>query len=521
MELISFRDGAKLEIEAGSQPSNPPARVELSDGHSISVRTLRLPAGADSEVVWSELQRLGDVSARHLARPVAARLDEGSVTVADEEVDGPSLRVLQRLVPFTLEQAAMVGDGLLAAVAELEAHGAHHRHIGPDTAFIGAADGLVRLAAPDPRPDAADASSDLKAAVSLVRQLMEAAASAGHRSTPPATTTAFFELLQAEDATSRPAAALSRRWHRHLREQLGGARSAKVRRQLQALAARLADQRLAAASLAAAPREAAGAEGPSGESVAPAAVATAAAVRAASRPPGRALGTASALVERPAPPLGNHADTPPGRSQIVRAAPPSRSPWTGLLAAAVVLLLVLAGGTFLALRATAGHHVGGGPGTARPTPARSQAVLPSPTQLPSPAASPTPSLAPTPTPLQLQEIPLLGPASNPPVSNVELAGSCPASGSGSCTFTVTANLSSHPAATVAWRLDLVNRCTGAVSQVASGQIPAPSYYTYVEAQPQVSIPSTTPVGLVALAGAPGLAASAPLLITPPGSSCPG
>jgi hypothetical protein len=86
---------------------------------------------------------------------------------------------------------------------------------------------------------------------------------------------------------------------------------------------------------------------------------------------------------------------------------------------------------------------------------------------------------------------------------------------------VTANLSSHPAATVAWRLDLVDRCTGAVSQVASGQIPAPAYYTYVEAQPQVSIPSTTPVGLVALAGAPGLAASAPLLITSPGSSCPG
>ncbi len=521
MELISFRDGAKLEIEAGSQPSNPPARVELSDGRSISVRTLRLPAGADPQVVWSELQRLSEVSGRHLARPVAARLDEGSVTVAEEEVDGPSLRVLQRLVPFTLEQAAMVADGLLAAVAELEAHGAHHRHIGLDTAFIGAADGLIRLAAPDPRPDAADAGSDLKAAASLVRQLMEAAASAGHRSTSPAITAAFIELLQAEDATSRPAAALSRRWHRHIRERLGGARSAKVRRQLQALAARLAEQRVTAASLAAAPREAAGAEGPSGESIAPAAVATAAAVGAASRPPGRALGTASALVERPAPPLGNHADTPPGRSQIVRAAPTSRSLWTGLLAAAVVLLLVLAGGTFLALRATAGHHVGGGPGTARPTPARSQAVLPSPTQLPSPAASPTPSLAPTPTPLQLQEIPLLGPASNPPVSNVELAGSCPASGSGSCTFTVTANLSSHPAATVAWRLDLVDRCTGAVSQVASGQIPAPAYYTYVEAQPQVSIPSTTPVGLVALAGAPGMAASAPLLITPPGSSCPG
>ena len=116
---------------------------------------------------------------------------------------------------------------------------------------------------------------------------------------------------------------------------------------------------------------------------------------------------------------------------------------------------------------------------------------------------------------------MLGPASNPPINDVQLTAGCPSSGHGSCAFAIRAGLGAHPAEAVDWRLVLVNRCSGSVSQVASGQISAPASYTYIEAQAQVNVPSSTPVGLVALVGAPNSASSSPILITPPGAACSG
>jgi hypothetical protein len=492
LELISFRGAPPLQIPDYLASGRQPARVELADGASVLVRTVRLAPGSDPQLIWEELRRLAEVGGGWLARPLAASIGAGSVTIAEEVPNGASLRVLRRLVPLTFDQAAMIGDGLLAAVAALERRQLRHRAISLDTVFIGAADGRVRLVAPDPRPAT---GSDLERAAGLARELLEATADAGHRAVPAAARDSLLELL---------------------RLQLGRSGTVRVRRQLQALAARLEQPQRVVTRPPAAPAR------PQADSTA--AVPGAAAIAPTTEVPSRpveagldAVASSEEVVRDAAPPppsrdAGHRPVSGPAKIAVPRSA--GRG-WLG--AAVVILLLLAAGGTSLVLRGTLQHRPAAGTRTARPTPVQPTPTAPSP----SPSAVTTPRPSPSSTPAPLREIPLLGPASNPPVTNVELSASCPPSGYGGCTLTVTANLGSHQADTVGWLVDLVNRCTGAVSEVASGDIPAPAEYTYVEAQPEVEVPSTTPVGLVALAGAPNLAASPPLLITPPGSTCPG
>ncbi|MHB1523478.1 MAG: hypothetical protein ACYCYB_05885, partial [Candidatus Dormibacteria bacterium] len=142
----------------------------------------------------------------------------------------------------------------------------------------------------------------------------------------------------------------------------------------------------------------------------------------------------------------------------------------------------------------------------------------------SPAATPTPagpSSTPTPAPTASPpgEIPLLGPPSAPPVQQVALTASC-SPGGGPCQFNVTARLGSHPSDSVRWELQEVNRCTGEVATVASGAVNAPAFYTYIEAQPTVTVPAGGAVAMVALAGAGEMAASPPLSLGPAPASCP-
>lgn len=133
----------------------------------------------------------------------------------------------------------------------------------------------------------------------------------------------------------------------------------------------------------------------------------------------------------------------------------------------------------------------------------------------------TPSPSSVQSPVQLRPIPTLAPRSNPPVEQVQLEAGCTTTGTQGCQVTLTVALGQHAPMTVAWEVEEVDRCDGAVTTVASGQIPAPANYTYVQAQPRVNPPPGQPVALVGLAGAPGQAASLPLSITPPGAQCPG
>lgn len=172
--------------------------------------------------------------------------------------------------------------------------------------------------------------------------------------------------------------------------------------------------------------------------------------------------------------------------------------------AVLVALLLVFSGVLVAVQSGAGssHH---------PAPARTGGNRA--------GRSPAPATVPSPGSGALVPMPVLAPSSNAPIQQVLLSQQCP-SGGGGCVYTVTANLGPHQPVTVNWELEEVDRCDGAVTEVGSGQIPAPGYYTYVEGQADLSISSQTPVGLVAVAGAPGQAASTPLLVTPPAASCP-
>ncbi|MHB8393431.1 MAG: serine/threonine-protein kinase [Candidatus Dormibacteria bacterium] len=527
MELISFRSDPPLEIPDHLKLTAEPTAVVLPDGALVWVRVIPLALGDEPQRAMERLEHLATVSGGSLLRPLAARVDGRRLVVAEEVPDGVSLQTLQRVVPFTWEQASMVGEGLLVAVAALEARQASHGGIGPDTVYLSDVDGRVRVAVPDPRPAQPGRPTDLETAAALARGLLEGSSEPSRRVVPALTQDRLLNLVDLPAPAHRQAARVAAGWRRALDTHLGSVGKARVRRQLQALAGRLRQQQAIAGRPVhpPAPAPAPSTPGPAavdleqraegsgaGGSLVPSSTA---AIGSAGHTAGRPGREAEA---GPLPPI------PEGSNERPRLAPSRATAWSpararhrGWLAAGALLLLIFVGaGTTLALS----HR--GGSRTVRPTPGSSApttpAATPPATPTPSAPATPTPTPSPTAAPL---EVPLLAPTSNPPITGVQLTASCPPSGSGACTFTIAANLGTHPVDTVDWQLDLVNRCTGSVSEVASGQIPAPASYTYVEAQPQLSVPSTTPVGLVALAGAPNSAASAPILITPPGSACPG
>ena len=208
----------------------------------------------------------------------------------------------------------------------------------------------------------------------------------------------------------------------------------------------------------------------------------------------------SAPTGRPSVPL------PPFAARTGRALRGSRA--LAVVGAAVVLVSL----GVLAAR------LGGPPASSAPTP-RAPGSTPAPPVSSSPSAGPSPTATPPPTTAPPGEIPLLGPPSAPPVRQVALTASCPPGG-GPCQFNVTAQLGAHPSDSVRWELDEVNRCTGDVATVASGVVSAPAFYTYVEAQPTVTVPASGAVAMIALAGAGGLAASPPLSLGPAPASCP-
>ncbi len=528
MELISFHRGPPLEIPDHLHLTVNPTAVRLPDGLVVWVRAVPLHAADEPQAALERLTRLATVRGGNLLRPLAALLDGRRLVVAEEASHGVSLRTLQRVVPFTWEQASVVGEGLFAAVAGLEAGQASHGDITSDTVHLSGDDGRVRLAAPDPRPVRPDGPSDLAAAAALVRSLLEGASPPSRRAVAAPVRDRLLDLAGAADLGQLSAAQIVTRWRRALAGPLGASGKVRVRRQLQALAGRLGQQQtraghpvpgLAAAPALAASGTAAGRSEP-GADFSQSGGRRATVSTAASGSAGLDAGGSGRATETSSPEPNSARPGPAGPG--VRSRLPAGPRRRGWLAAGTILLLVLVGaGTTLALAGRGGpeHPAAGGSRSSRPTPSSSASTPAAPSPSPTPTATPLPS--PSPTASTLREMPVLGPASNPPINDVQLTAGCPSSGHGSCAFAIRAGLGAHPAEAVDWRLVLVNRCSGSVSQVASGQISAPASYTYIEAQAQVNVPSSTPVGLVALVGAPNSASSSPILITPPGAACSG
>jgi hypothetical protein len=473
-ELISFRDGStipladRLEQPAGSGPT--------LRGRSCELRRRQLHSPREAQQLLERLR----VAARlpgALALPPEAAVAEGrEVICAFRSRRGAELRAVLRLVPLTLEQAALLGDGLLAALAALHRRGLVQERLDAERLLLGP-DGRLRLAEPGlwAPLGAQPPGFDLERAGLLLERVLDSVTGAarGDGSVLSLLRSVAEGLAAAEQAEAGLALA-AWRWAMPLDPR----RRRRVRSQLGALGASL-PQALPAAVGGVSPRAAE-----------PPADATGAPTRAV------AAGPSPATPEPPAPP-GNGARVPLGRSRAL-----------ALLGAAAVLV---SGGVLAAV-------LGGHPAPRARRPQATASTPERPASTPSPAAaSPTPTSSPTAAPPG--EIPLLGPPSASPVQQVSLTASCSPVG-GTCQFNVTAQLDSHPSDSVRWELEEVNRCTGGVATVASGVVTAPAYYTYVEAQPTVTVPVGGAVAMVALAGAGEMAASPPLSLGPAPAGCP-
>ena len=477
--------------------------ISIEPGRPAALRAVRIqPAISEAEpAIWARLQRLAVVDARALRRPLAGARQGDRVVVLSEAPEGPSLRTVLRLVPLTWEQAVVLGEGLLSALSRLQPAELAHGDITSDTVVL-CGDGRVRLIDPALTPpgdtELEAGRSDVSQAASLLLELLARVSAPSLRAVPDSVQTAVIQVAGELAQGGVPAAKALASWRRAARPRLGRQGRERAARQLRALAVRLPGGLVTPSVSAARPAGTGAGPGPSAPAATPV--------------PGPVPG---------AGPIASSGSQPGSRERLSAAPggglpPGRRGRW---VAAAILVALVAAGGGALLVsrgNPRPAHRRGGGSPSAVTFPVTPTTASPS-----AAATSPTPSPSSPASPNQLQPIPYLGPAANPPIQQVQLEAGCAPSGLQGCQVTLTADLGQHPATTVLWKIDAVDRCDGDVTTVASGQIAAPASYTYVQTQPQVSLPSGVPVALVGLAGAPGQAASLPLLITPSGSACPG
>ena len=480
-ELISFRGGEATPLAGGPEQS---ARGPLTvGGRSCELSHRRLSSPRQARELVERLRGAARLPSARALPPEAAAAEGSEVVCAFLARQGAELRSVLRLVPLTLEQAALLGDGLLAALAALHRRGVVQERLDAERLLLGP-DGRLRLAEPglwaplEARPP----GRDLERAGRLLVSILESATGAARRDGA-----ALSQLRSVADGIGTAegeatAGAALTAWRSAL--PLDARQRRRVRSQLAALGASLPQ------ALPASPRPPAAAGDGDGL------------VQGLELPGAVAAGPlGSAPAGRPPAPL------PPAAAP--GGGPPRRSRTVAALAGAAVLI---SAGVLAA-------HLGVHPAAPAPTPHATDPT-PAPSASSSASASPSPTATPPPTPAPPGEIPLLGPPSAPPVQQVALTASCPPGG-GPCQFNVTAQLGSHPSDSVRWELEEVDRCTGRVETVASGVVNAPAFYTYVEAQPTVTVPAGGAVAMVALAGVGGLAASPPLSLGPAPPRCPG
>ena len=480
-ELISFRDGETIPLAGGpEQPAGGPLTVQ---GRSCELSHRRLSSTRQARELVERLRGAARLPGALALPPEAAAAEGSEVVCAFLARQGAELRSVLRLVPLTLEQAALLGDGLLAALAALHRRGVVQDRLDAERLLLGP-DGRLRLVEPglwgplETRPP----GRDLERAGRLLVSILDSVTGAARRDgSALSQLRSVADGLGTAEAAAAAGAALAA-WRSALA--LDPRQRQRVRSQLAALGASLPQ------ALPVTPR-----------------LPAAAAVGDVKAPALALPGEVAAM------PLDS---APTGRPQTVPLPPAApagralrRSRTLAVLGAAAVLI---SAGALAA-------HLGGHPASPVPSP-HATASAPAPSASSSPPAGPSPTATPRPTTALPGEIPILGPPAVPPVQQVGLTASCPPGG-GACQFNVTAQLGAHPSDSVRWELKEVNRCTGGVATVASGVVSAPAFYTYVEAQPTVNVPAGGAVAMIALAGAGGLAASPPLSLGPAPASCPG
>jgi hypothetical protein len=193
---------------------------------------------------------------------------------------------------------------------------------------------------------------------------------------------------------------------------------------------------------------------------------------------------------------------PPAPRRPARDEPSGRPPWLIPAIAAIVILLLLGGGTGIFL-ASRGGSPGGTPAT-------------SPSAKTSPKASPSPSQSGGP-----QAVPTYAPATAPPITGVAFCtkGHCadPSADTNcrlgsSCRVTVEIKFSAVQRSDVAYVLKFFDRCTGTTTDLPGNHFTPPGFTT-VDITANVALPSgAKSAALVAVTTKPTSAASAPLLL---------
>ena len=137
------------------------------------------------------------------------------------------------------------------------------------------------------------------------------------------------------------------------------------------------------------------------------------------------------------------------------------------------------------------------------------------------SGSHVPARAPTP-PASVGTLQPAAPSSAGFVSQVELLPLSDCTPGGHCSFKSVLHLQGpHAAASLTWDLVAVDRCSGAQSVVSSEQSTLDPSWTQVWASDQVSLPSTHPTMLYAVAESPYRVASAPVEIAGSAACIPG
>lgn len=170
-----------------------------------------------------------------------------------------------------------------------------------------------------------------------------------------------------------------------------------------------------------------------------------------------------------------------------------------IIAVAILLVLAIGGGIFLAKRG--GTTTGGTAATGSPSPKQS--------------TTQSPKASPTPTNTGPRAVPTYGPAAAAPITSVafmpEPDTSCKLNGA--CKVTVEMKFSSAQRGNVAYILKFFDRCSGQTTDLPGNGFTPPGFTTVDITTANVQLPpGAKSAGLVAVTTTPSAAASPPLLL---------
>jgi serine/threonine protein kinase len=447
--------------------------LATTDGEPVIARSLTEPRALSARTM-TVLTRL---RSPHLV-PLLGTADlDGTTWLLSERVEGVSLQRLLTLATLTPAQAGHLGAQLLRGIAALHEEGLAHGRLHAGNVLVSrGGDPLLTdwaLSSITPtRPAEELRRADLDAAGAFLVSLARNARRPVVRNDPgQQALLTYMEQLGAASALADPAAAASE---------------------------------LDSAVLGAVP-----------DDVGTALVCSELAALVAMVTRTAEAGGSPAKEQRPQP-THRPAFVPPTlpRSAVPSAAwqPPGRRPRSRWIAATAIVLVLVAAGLIVARKPVSSltdrllHRHPSAAATTLPKPS----THPKATTKPKPA----PQVA-TPGP-----VPVLAPASAGFVTGVVLRPLATCRPHSGCPLTVTIRLSpSVEVEHMHWAFTVVNRCTGARTDVPGGSMTAQPWWTYVYATRTVRLPAARFLAVVAMTTAPVRAASRPFLVATGSRTC--